>query len=163
VNVQTRYTTIFKGVFMVADFHKHFHGTTRVLPDTTESLFGSLGKMLQGFKPFSSEELVYLEDPDFEKQFVVYSTDQIEARYILSTSMARRILELRHRWDDDVRLSFVGSDVYVAISHGRDLFEPKLQRGTLSRDELTRMVSEVAVCFGLVDHLNLNTRIWSKG
>jgi hypothetical protein len=159
---QVYYTTIFRGIFMVADFHKHFIGTTRVLPDSAERWFGGLGRALQGFRPLSSQELVYLEDPEFEKQFVVYSTDQVEARYILSTSMARRILELRQRWGDDVRVAFVNSHVYLAITHSQAFLDPEVEQGTLSREQLTQVVSELAMCFDLVDELNLNTRIWTK-
>jgi hypothetical protein len=161
-NTQTHYTTIFDGVFMIADFHKHFNGTTRVLPDTAEKIFGGLGKMLQGFRPFMSQDLVYLEDPEFEGEFVVYGTDQIEARYILSTSMLRRILDLKRKWRNEVRLSFIDSNVFVAISHKGNLLEPDLGRSALSRELVGRIVAELSVCFGLVNDLNLNTRIWTK-
>jgi hypothetical protein len=161
-NTQTRYTTIFDGLFMVADFHKHFSGTTRVLPDTAERIFGGLGRLLQDFRPFSKQDLVYLEDPEFEGEFVVYGTDQIEARYILSTAMLRRILDLKRRWRDEVRLSFIESNVFVAISHKSNLFEPDIGGSVLSRELIGRIVAELAVCFGLVDDLNLNTRIWTK-
>ena len=43
----------------------------------------------------SHGELVKLEDPEFEKSFVVYSGNQTEARYILSTSLMRRILDYK--------------------------------------------------------------------
>lgn len=161
-HVHVSYTTLFRGVFMIADFHKHFAGTTHVLPDTAEQLFGSLGRALQGFRPFSATELVHLEDPEFEERFVVYATDQIEARYILSTSMLRRILDLRHRWADDVRLAFIGGTLSVAITQRRDRFEPEVRDGGLDRDELERLIAELAICFDLVEDLNLNTRIWTK-
>jgi len=161
-HTQTYYVTIFKGIFMVADFHKNFSCTTRVLPDKAEKLFGGLGKMLQGFRPFNNEHLIYLEDPEFEKEFVVYGTDQIESRYILSTSMLRRILDLKQDWKTEVRLSFLDNSVYLAIATPRDLFEPNLKRSAVSREQIRRIVRELALCFDLVDDLNLNTRIWSK-
>ena len=161
-NTTTYYVTIFKGIFVVADFHKHFRCTTRVLPDRAEKLFGGFGKMLQGFRPFTDEKLVYLEDPEFEKEFVVYGNDQIEARYILSTAMLRRILELKREWKTEVRLSFIDSLVFLAIPHREDFFEPDLSRSALSHEQIAGIVRELSVCFDLVDDLNLNTRIWSK-
>ena len=125
-------------------------------------MLGSLGKMLQGFRPFTDEQLIYLEDPEFEKEFVVYGTDQIEARYVLSTSMVRRILELKQEWKTDLRLSFLDNSVYLAITDSRDLFEPNLNRSAVSREQIRRIVRELALCFDLVDDLSLNTRIWSK-
>ncbi len=159
---ETYYTTLFKGVFMIADFHKHFACTARVFPDTAEKLLGRFGKLMQGVRPFADEKLVYLEDPEFEREFVVYGTDQVEVRYILSTSMLRRILELKREWNSDVRLAFLDSRVYLAIAHSRDLFEPDLRRSAFAREQVRRIVRELSVCFDLVDDLNLNTRIWSK-
>lgn len=40
-------------------------------------------------------DVVRLEDPEFEKIFVVYSSDEVEARYILSTSFMERLVEFR--------------------------------------------------------------------
>ena len=74
-----------KNSYGYQDFNKHFNVKTYVLTDTAEKMFGFLGKKLQSMNS-SRDDLVYLENPDFEKQFVVYSSDQIEARYILSPS-----------------------------------------------------------------------------
>lgn len=158
----TRYITYFRGIFLVADFHKAFRCTVRILPDQAEKLFGRFGKMLQGFQPFSSEKLVYLEDPEFEKSFVVYGSDDVETRYLLSTSMARRILDLKERWNSDVRLSLHGSNIHVAIPFKKNLFEPDVKRPVDDASRIHTLVEEVRSCLGIVDDLNLNTRIWSK-
>ena len=68
-----------------ADFNKNFQGRTIILPDFAQNAFGDfIGSWLQS-KNQAREELVKMDNPDFEKEFVVYSNDQIEARYILST------------------------------------------------------------------------------
>ena len=158
---RTQYHTFFKGLFMVADFHKHFHGRTVVLPDTAERLFGGFGKWLQGMS-FGRGQVVYMEDPDFEKQFVVYGDDQVEARYILSTSMIRRILDLKQKLDARIYLSFVDSNVHLAVHWRRNLFHPKLRHAAKDTDNLRKHYEELMLCLGIVDDLNLNTRIWSK-
>ncbi len=160
---RTYYVTIFDGIFMVADFHKEFRGTVRVVPDTAEKILGFLGKALQSFRPLSDEKLVYLEDPEFEKEFAVYGTDQVEARYILSTSLVGRILDLRAKWADSVRLAFSGSEVYIAIAHSKDLLEPNLRRPADDREQILRFADELSLCLSVVEDLNLNTRIWTKG
>jgi hypothetical protein len=158
---RTTYHTFFRGLFMCADFHKHFRGTMRVMPNST-SFLGGLGRALSAFRPFSSEQLVRLEDPEFEKTFNVFGSDDIEARYILSPGMMRRMLDLRERWNDDIRLSFLDSNVCIAIEHGGDFFEPALNRPADSQQQLQRIVGEIGACLGIVEDLNLNTRIWSK-
>jgi hypothetical protein len=158
---QTHWHTIFKGLFLMADFNKQFHGRTVVLPDTAEKLFGSFGQTLQSWCA-SVGQLVRLEDPEFEKEFVVYGTDQIEARYILSTSLMERILAFRHKAATDIYLSFLGSRVFVAISIQKDLFEPKMFSSALEFDTIAEYYDQLHLALGTVDDLNLNTRIWSK-
>ena len=84
----TSYGTIFKGLFMIADFHKDFLGHTVVLPDRTGE--GWFGRMVKSSKK-QGKQVAKMENPDFEKEFDVYTTDQVEARYILSTSMLENI------------------------------------------------------------------------
>lgn len=159
---QTYYVTIFKGLFLIADFHKHFRGRTFVLPDNSEGIFGTwLSKKLQSFSG-GRGELVYLEDPEFEKHFKVYSNDQVEARYILSTSLMEDILHLRKRFGTSIRLSFLRSNVYLAIPTSRDFLEPNIKEDLTQPETLTRLYSEVRLLLKLIDDLNLNTRIWSK-
>ncbi len=159
---QVRYVTFFKGLYMIADFHKHFSGKTLVLPDSAEKLFGGLlGRTLQKWN-FTREQLVQMEDPEFEREFVVYSTDQVESRYLLSTAMLRRILELKQRSGCTLLLSFVDSEVHVAL-HGRpDMLEPGLGDSLIGSKGVERFLGELRECLGLVDALHLNTRIWSK-
>lgn len=157
----THWHTIFKGLFFVADFNKHFHGRTYVLPDTAERLFGRLGQKLQGFGK-SHGELVKLEDPVFERAFAVYSSDQVEARYILSPALMHRMLELRRKAGNNVYFSFCGGSVNIAIASDKDRFEPKLFSTVLDIDLAREFVGDLQSAIGVVDELNLNTRIWTK-
>ncbi len=162
-DTETYYVTIFDGVMMVADFHKSFSGITRVLPDNESGVMAGLGKAVKGFFPFGSKELIRMEDPEFENHFAVYTTDPVEARYLLSTAMMQRLLDLRRVWKGAaIRLSFVDSMVNLAIPTNQNLFEPKLQHSLLGNAELYRVVEELSSCFELVEQLNLDTRIWSR-
>lgn len=153
--------TIFKGMFFIADFHKNFNGKTLVLPDTAEKLFGQLGTMLQSINKMRGQ-LIKLEDPEFEKMFAVYGDNQIEARYILSTSLMRRISEFKKKTKRPVYISFVGSKVHVAISYTRNLFEPRIFRTLLDFAPIQQYFEDFQMAIGIVEDLNLNTRIWSK-
>jgi hypothetical protein len=154
-------TIIFKGLFFVADFNKDFCGTTVVLPDTAERLFGWLGEKLQSMNVFRGQ-LIKLEDVEFEKHFVVYGADQIEARYILSPSLMKRIVDFKEKTGRRIYLSFVGSMVFVAISINKPLFEPRLFNTLLDFAPVRQYFEDLQLAIGIVDDLNLNTRIWSK-
>lgn len=154
------YSTIFKGIFFVADFNKNFQGHTVVLPDTAEKLLGKFGQRLQGMS--SRGKLVKLEDPEFEKEFCVYADDQVEARYILSTSLMQRILEFKRKWNTKVFLSFRDSKVYIAIRMNKNLFETRLFKSIVDYKFIEENTYFLTLLTGIVDDLNLNTRIWTK-
>ncbi len=153
--------TIFKGQFFIADFNKHFKGRTFVLPDTAEQMLGRFGQKLQEIGK-SHGELVQLEDPEFEREFAAYSTDQVEARYILSPSLMRRMLEFKNKTGEKVYFSFTGGEVNIGISSAKNRFEPRLFSTVLDVDLVREFVADLQMALDVVDDLNLNTRIWTK-
>ena len=153
--------TIFRGLFFVGDFNKDFVGWVVVLPDTAERLFGRIGQKLQALNVFRGN-LIKLEDPEFERHFVVYGKDQIETRYVLSTSLMERILQFKQKTGKKVYLSFVGSMIFVAVAYARNLFEPRLFKTLLDFEPIREYFEDLQLAVGIVEELNLNTRIWSK-
>jgi hypothetical protein len=158
---QTHWHTIFKGIFFSADFNKHFQGRTVVLPDSAEKLFGRLGKKLQSMN-MNRDDLVKLEDPEFEKEFVVYATDQVEARYILSPALMRRILEFKRKMKVPIHIGFVNANLYMALSTRKNMFEPRILRTILNFELVREYLEDVMLAVGIVEEMNLNTRIWTK-
>ena len=159
---RTHYETLFQGMFLRAEFPKHFSGRTVVLPDSAEKIFGSfLGKMLQSYN-FSRAELVKMDNPEFEKHFVVYGTDQIEARYILSHSMMERIVTFRKRVGHDISLSFVGGEMFVAVHYAKDTLEPAIYSSLLEYKIAREYIETLFFAMGIVEELKLNQKIWSK-
>jgi len=114
---KTYYDTFFRGLVFVADFHKHFHSTTRLVPRDAK-----LAKV-RGQNP------VTLEDPEFEETFATVSTDQVDVRYVLSTSMARRFVDLSRRFPR-MRALFKDEKLLLALPSKRDKFEPSLSNLT---------------------------------
>lgn len=151
---------VFKGIFFVADFNKNFNGHTVVLPDTAERMLGKFGQNLQSIS--SRGQLVKLEDPEFEKEFCVYSDDQVEARYILSMSLMQRIVEFKRKWDTNIYLSFRDSKVYIAIKMSKNLFETRLFKPVEDFNFIEENIRFLILITGIVEDLNLNTRIWTK-
>ncbi len=164
---KTSYHTIFHGVFFVADFHKQFLGSTIVTTDNTEFILGNFGRNLQKLGTQLSgngRELVHLEDPEFERLFAVYSTDQVEARYILTPSLMQRLMEFRDRSASSIQLSFMSGSMILTmpLSTAHGWLEPPALGTPLSFENLEPCVQQLHLVFAIVEDLNLNTRIWSK-
>lgn len=155
-----QYYTIFKGVLFVADFHKNFVGETFVLTDTAEKMLGGLGKMFQKMN-ISRPELVKLENVTFEKQFVVYGTDQVEARYIITPVLMETMLQLNENYNN-VQFSFINSKIFITIPQKKNMFEPNYYSTLLNFDYLKEYYELLYYCISLVGILELNNRIWTK-
>ena len=157
----TTHHTIFKGLFFVADFNKHFVGKTYVLPDAAERMLGGIGTFLQKANK-GRGNLVKLEDVAFEKEFAVYSNDQIEARYILTHNLMERILEFKKKTKKKLYMSFINASVYVAIPYAKDLFEPRVFKTLIDFEPIQEYYEDLTLAISIVEELNLNTRIWTK-
>jgi uncharacterized protein DUF3137 len=162
---------IFKGIFVLSDFNKTFQGTTLLLPEA----IGAPGEDLQGFRKRGSAPLepVELEDPEFERLFKVYSSDQVEARYLLSTSFMQRLMEYRRRSKLLFAASFHASRLTLAFPGNSRRLEPpppalflrdygdEISAGR-SPWELGDYLQELRFGIELAEELKLNTRIWSR-
>ena len=141
---------IFKGLFFSADFNKQFNGCTLVRAGKAGILSGLFGN------------LVKLEDPRFSQQFKVYSSDQIEARYLLTPRMMERLLDLKDSLGS-FELSFVGSLVNIAAGgFPYNAFEPDVKHPFTDPAQVERTLGWIFLVVGIVEELDLNTRIWSK-
>lgn len=158
---EERWVNIFKGIFFVADFNKNFTGRTFVLPDKAENFLGGIFKFVQKLT-VGRGQLVKLENVQFEKEFVVYSDDQIEARYILSPALMERILKFKQEAGANILLSFVNSCMYLAIPISMDLFEAKIFTSGMSFEYLASYYRYMSLAISIIEELNLNTRIWTK-
>lgn len=159
---KTTYVTIFKGLLLIADFNKHFHGRTFVFPDKAEKLFGGVGRFFQKLGGRKETDLIQLENVDFEKRFAVYSTDEIEARYILSTSLMERLIEMRERFGKDVRMGFKDSCLLLAVPYMKSFLEPKTNLPATETGQIDGMMEELKYFLDTIEELDLNTRIWTK-
>ncbi|WP_457593851.1 DUF3137 domain-containing protein [Hydrogenimonas sp.] len=150
---------VFAGTFIVTEFHKSFSHTTLVVPDLAEKYLGVFGGWLQ---TFSGKKVVRLDHPGFEKEFVVYADDPVEAHYILTPIIMEKILALRHRTGSNLYLSFRLNKLFIAIENGGDWFEPSLFRSLLRFDVFRGYIENLNQILSIVEELNLNRRIWSK-
>ncbi|MDD2383470.1 MAG: DUF3137 domain-containing protein [Sulfurospirillaceae bacterium] len=152
--------SIFQGLFFIVDFNKHFTYKTVVLPEIASNTFGILGEWIQEFNK-SHGELVKLDNPAFEKLFVVYG-NQIESRYILSPSMMERILDFKAKTGKVLSISFIPSKMYLCVDYKKDLFEPILTQSLLDFAPIKEYFKLLSLILGIVEAFKLDEKIWSK-
>lgn len=102
-------------------------------------------------------EKVNLEDVVFEKMFNVYSDDQIEARYVLTTAFMERFKNIELAFKaSKIEASISSQGILIGISTERDLFKlAKVYRPVCDYELFKRMAQEFASILELVDELKL--------
>lgn len=156
----SRTVVIFQGLIIRLDFNKNFVGHTVVVAQAQGELLGGLFGEAETRR---GKEIVRLENPDFENLFAVYSTDQQQARYILTPKMMLLIIEAQALLGAQLRLSFHTNSVFVTVPQKKDHFEASLFGRRVSPEDTVGDLAEVVgLAERLVDTLELETRIWSR-
>lgn len=125
-------TTIvyFQGTIVVAEFNKHFHGHTTVVPQAEH--FGLLGESDER----RGRERVSMQDAEFEKAYTVYSTDPQQAHYLLTPKMLQLIMDTRTRLGSKLRLAFRDNMLFVAVPSTRNRFEVSLLTARVTPEQV---------------------------
>ncbi len=140
---RTTWVTVFKGQCLRFDFHKTFYGRTLVTRDAGFfNRFGG-GKGMQR---------AALEDPRFEKIFEVYTTDQVESRYLLTPDLMQKLVDLEDTFKGGkLKTAFDGGEMLITVQGG-NLFEPGSMFKPLdSADRVRELLNDFAAVFGLID------------
>jgi hypothetical protein len=154
----THWETVFQGLFFIADFNKNFSGRTYVWSEENPQL----NFFTKIFSSFSWKlEKVKLESTEFEKRFIVYGNDQVEARYILTPSFMERMVKLQDMMGLGISFSFVNTNINVAVPIRDKLFEPSIFSAN-DYQKLGDYYNTVHIVFDIIDELKLNQRLWNK-
>lgn len=151
---------VFSGMFVKLLMNKSFQGHTVVKSD---------GGKLMNFLSDKASKLdnVRLEDPRFEKMFEVYSSDQIEARYLLTPAFMERLLHLetlligdkKERKRSSIQAAFYEKHLLLMIPTNQDRFEVRsINEPVTFYQDINMILAEMADIFGLVEHLKLHER-----
>ncbi|MGI6409485.1 MAG: DUF3137 domain-containing protein [Gammaproteobacteria bacterium] len=156
----TRTHTLFQGILLQFSFNKSFTGHTRILAKT-----GRISSLLslEQIEPSQRGEPVFLEDPRFNELFTVYSTDQIEARYLLTPGFMERLLELDELLGDTRRgkgsnlyAGFIGGNLLIAIRTTQNRFEGgSLFENVVQFTRVEDLLKEIRLIHATIETLNL--------
>jgi len=147
-----REVTVFEGPVFCFSFPKRFNGTTIIKADG--SLIGNWFNRIG----MGERERVALEDPEFEKCFEVYGTDQVEARYLLTPGFMQRLMDLRESLGDRMQAAFNGDSFYIVANNGQNKFEVQGYSGQAVNVQLDKFIADIGILFRVIDTLNLDSK-----
>jgi hypothetical protein len=148
----------FEGYLLVLEFNKYFRGHTVVIPDGESKILWMDESTRRG------KARVAMENPEFERAFTVYATEDQQARYVLTPKVQELRIETRRRLGRDLRACFLGGSLVLACSSTRDRFEQNI--GHIGSVNAQRVATELQEVLTLVDQvieaMDLETRIWTR-
>lgn len=140
---------VFDGMVISASMNKNFNGHTVIRNDL-------------GFanpKVVKHLERIALEDVEFEKKFEVYSNDQVEARYLITPSFMKRLVDWTNRNKVKTLVVFKDGEVHILADYRKDMFELPLDTSATDFKNYQRILVEFAQMLSIVDALKLEQDI----
>jgi hypothetical protein len=144
----------FHGLLFHAEFNRSLAGRTVVLPRGQTPQSGVLNRDLAP---------AGLESPEFAALFSVYASDPVEARYVLTPNTMERLVDLARTVGRPLYAAFDRRRVFVAADSGKGAFEALAFGGEKAWDEVRGFAALFDSARAIVEELELNTRIWTKG
>ncbi|MCG9737070.1 DUF3137 domain-containing protein [Shewanella insulae] len=149
----TETETVFRGVMVQLSSHKRFKGHTVVVKNR-----GGLVNFLSS--SFKRLNRVKLEDPRFEKQFDVFSSDQIEARYLLTLGFMERLQSLANLFSGKIQCAFYEDKLLIMLQSGDNRFElGSIFNGATFEYEFSQINREMKQLFAMIEVLKLDQNI----
>lgn len=102
-----------------------------------------------------------MEDPEFSKKYVVYSTDQIEARYLITTSFMERFKSIEKAFISSFAYcSFSDKSIYIAPHTGTDLFKLcSLVKPIANKEQFEALFYEFSSILELIAYFKLDKKL----
>jgi len=126
-------------------------------------VMGILSSLLIVFRPKSitRETLIKmpLEDPEFERKYNAYSSDQIEGRYLLTTAFMERFKNLHTAFGSKrAKCSFYnGNKLMIAIPTNKNLFEiGNLFSPVNNTRHINTFLKEIQAVYKMIDYFKLD-------
>ncbi len=147
--------TIYKGLFFVAPLNVAFSGGTYVWIKGNEQLAVSIAE--ERYRMFAMPEVVRVDcrNGEFEKDYVVYTTDVYEASSLIDEQMMKAITKFKKQIKRDITLSFVAGVCYVSIPFNENLFEPD-RSDPGNKEEIKKCFFTVLLILSIINQLQLD-------
>ena len=147
-----KYIPIFDGVIIKMKMNKKFKGRTVIKKNSPLHI-----------SPSPSLKHTVLEDVKFEKKFDVFTSDKIEARYLITPSFMERIKNMAVSFNAPFySCSFYKGDIFIALETSEDLFSigSRLFVPVDDIKQYSKLCDEIISIILLIDYFKLNEKIY---
>ncbi|RIV93345.1 DUF3137 domain-containing protein [Aurantiacibacter xanthus] len=150
----SHYVTVFRGPVITIAGARPFHGVTlleRAGKHQNMLWFGEKDEILLDGVTLTRAAMVH---PDFEDAFSVYTSDQVEARWLVHPAYIERLIALEEAFDGKkVRALFKDGELTIVLS-SEDMFESGSIDAARDRANIERTVEQFMAMAELATSLN---------
>lgn len=118
---------VFSGLFATIKSSRTIEGKVCVFPDFAQKHLGFIGEGIQGSK-YEKLQKAKLDDPRFEKEFLVYANDQVTANYILTHTIMEVLTKVTQKEKKKISISFIGDKIYIGLSIPYGFFQHNISK-----------------------------------
>lgn len=141
-----------RGLIIEIDMPKNFEGETVLFEN-------ALTNLIVNKKALRKFERTSLEDTEFNKKYFIYTTNQIEARYVLTTAFVERLKNIKFKFAASyLRMRFKNNRITIFASVHKDLFKMAKRGEKTDMRTFDVLFEEIHSVLSLVDELKLNVR-----
>lgn len=104
---------------------------------------------------------VKLEDPVFSKKFNVYSSDQVEARYLVTTAFMERLLNIKTAFDTKhIKCAFFDENrLMISLPTNKNVFEiGSINTSLKNPKSINYLYNELVSILKLIEYFKLNEK-----
>ena len=142
----SRSYTVFRGLFLHLGLNRRLAGVTLIDPEQAHP--HQLGER-------TGLRVATLDDPVFEKEFKVQTSNESEARALLTPAVTEALLTLRRQAGKRIFLAFKDQRAFLGVDYEHQLFEPGIAR-TTSKEAVREIAAHFAFVETIVRELNVN-------
>ena len=158
---------VFSGLLIKVPCKKRYTGFTIIKYKGPQKLVKSFSlNPLSGLRisvnsGYSTQgDIVMLEDPEFNKLYEVRSSDQVEARYLITTAFMTRMINIANKgFGGSISVSFENGYVNLAVESNKDWFEVPILKPADEISNYKTIVLEIKELMKIIDSLKLEQNI----
>lgn len=149
--VRNRLNYVFKGVMLKADFEQRIKENIYILPADFEQY---LTRSIKYFTRNGAEK-ISLSHPNFEKKFMVYGTKSSGIVHeLLPLEVQELLVSFRENFGKEIYLSFIDSNIYVAITEDKNILEPYIFQSNVDFELIREFYEDLEVLFSIIKRLD---------
>ncbi|MFK7980571.1 MAG: DUF3137 domain-containing protein [Saprospiraceae bacterium] len=154
--VRNKSNYIFKGVFFQGNFNSKAHSPKSkiiALPREFSQYQSRTIKELNRIGCRIAEDIV---SRNFRETFIIMASKNANVNHILSNEMQKAILNYKEKTAKEIYVSFIGSQMFIAVTEPKDLLEPHIFQSNVSFELVREFFEDLQLLLSVLEDLDVN-------